>query len=65
MRLAMVGLGRMGAGMSRRLMQAGHEVVGFDVDPKARADLAADGAIDAASPEDVVAAARTRHGWCG
>jgi 6-phosphogluconate dehydrogenase len=55
MRLAMVGLGRMGAGMSRRLMKAGHEVVGFDVDPKARAALAVDGAIDVASPADLVA----------
>jgi 6-phosphogluconate dehydrogenase len=40
--------------MSRRLMKAGHEIVGFDVDPKARADLAADGAIDAESPEAMV-----------
>ena len=54
MRLAMVGLGRMGAGMSRRLMKAGHEVVGFDVDPAARAALAADGAIDVASPDELV-----------
>ena len=54
MRLAMVGLGRMGAGMSRRLMKAGHEVVGFDIDPKARAELAKDGAIDVATPDEVV-----------
>ena len=34
MKLGMVGLGRMGAGMSARLRQGGHEVVGFDRDPK-------------------------------
>ena len=34
MKLGMVGLGRMGAGMSARLREGGHEVVGFDRDPK-------------------------------
>jgi 6-phosphogluconate dehydrogenase len=52
MRLAMLGLGKMGAGMSRRLMKAGHEVVGFDLNPDAVADLANDGAIAASSVED-------------
>jgi len=33
-KLGMVGLGRMGAGMSARLREGGHEVVGFDRDPK-------------------------------
>lgn len=33
MRLGMVGLGRMGANMSQRLVRAGHEVVGYDRDP--------------------------------
>ncbi|MEY2473112.1 MAG: 6-phosphogluconate dehydrogenase [Actinomycetota bacterium] len=54
MRLAMLGLGRMGAGMSRRLMQAGHEVVGFDLNPEAVADLVKDGSIKAESVEDAI-----------
>ncbi len=54
MRLAMMGLGKMGAGMSRRLMKAGHEVVGFDLNPDAVAELARDGAIAAASLEDAI-----------
>ncbi|MEY2417427.1 MAG: 6-phosphogluconate dehydrogenase [Actinomycetota bacterium] len=54
MRLAMLGLGRMGAGMSRRLMQAGHEVVGFDLNPEAVADLVQDGSIKAESVEDAI-----------
>jgi 6-phosphogluconate dehydrogenase len=42
MKLGMVGLGRMGGNMAERLRRAGHEVVGFDRDPKATdvADLA-------------------------
>ena len=55
MQLGMVGLGRMGANLSRRLMRAGHEIVGFDVDPKAVAALASDGAASAASLEALVA----------
>jgi 6-phosphogluconate dehydrogenase len=34
-RIGMVGLGRMGANMVRRLSQAGHQCVVYDVDPKA------------------------------
>ena len=42
MKLGMVGLGKMGGNMAERLRRAGHEVVGFDRDPKASdvADLA-------------------------
>ncbi|MCX8059773.1 MAG: NAD(P)-binding domain-containing protein, partial [Aquificaceae bacterium] len=36
MKLFMVGLGRMGLGMSKRLIQKGHSVVGYDVSPQAR-----------------------------
>jgi 6-phosphogluconate dehydrogenase len=55
MQLGMVGLGRMGANLSRRLMRAGHEVVAFDVDPRAVAALAQDGAVGVASLEAMVA----------
>jgi len=49
MQLGMVGLGRMGAGLTRRLMHAGHEVAVNDVSADAIAALVADGAI--AAPE--------------
>jgi 6-phosphogluconate dehydrogenase len=51
----MIGLGRMGSNMVRRLQQAGHGCVVFDRDPKAGAALAAAGAIAAASPEELLA----------
>jgi len=40
----MVGLGRMGAGIVRRLMKDGHRCVGYDVSPDAVKALEADGA---------------------
>ena len=45
MRLAIIGLGRMGAGIGRRLMKHGLEVVGFDQSADAVKKLAGDGAI--------------------
>jgi 6-phosphogluconate dehydrogenase len=54
MQLAMVGLGRMGANMVRRLINGGHECVVFDMSPKAVADLARDKAVAAASLADLV-----------
>jgi 6-phosphogluconate dehydrogenase len=45
----MVGLGRMGANMVRRLLAAGHECVAFDLSPDAVAKLEAEGAIGARS----------------
>jgi 6-phosphogluconate dehydrogenase len=42
MQLGMIGLGRMGANMVRRLINGGHECAVFDVSPKAVADLARD-----------------------
>ncbi|MDA2953824.1 MAG: NAD(P)-binding domain-containing protein, partial [Actinomycetota bacterium] len=44
MRIGMVGLGRMGANMSVRLMNAGHEVVGYDRDAAAVSALGGKGA---------------------
>src|SRR5690349_21780840 len=55
MQLGMVGLGRMGANLVRRLMAAGHECVVFDTDPKAVDALANDGAIGCASLDDMAA----------
>ena len=46
--LGMIGLGRMGANMVRRLMLAGVECVAYDLDPAAIADVARDGAVPAA-----------------
>ncbi|MFD2111964.1 phosphogluconate dehydrogenase (NAD(+)-dependent, decarboxylating) [Thiorhodococcus fuscus] len=45
MQIAMVGLGRMGGNMARRLMHDGHECVVFDRDPAAVDSLVAEGAI--------------------
>ncbi len=54
MQLGMVGLGRMGANLARRLMAAGHECVVFDVNASAVASLENDGATGATSLEDLV-----------
>src|SRR3974377_2185804 len=48
MQLGMVGLGRMGANMVRRLIKGGHQCVIFDLSSKAVADLARDKAVGAA-----------------
>src|SRR5947209_6042917 len=55
MQLGMIGLGRMGANMARRLMAAGHACVVHDLDAKNVAALAADGATGAASLDELVA----------
>jgi 6-phosphogluconate dehydrogenase len=54
MKLGMIGLGRMGANIVRRLVRDGHECVVFDVDADAVAELAAEGALPAGSLEDLV-----------
>ena len=54
MQLGMVGLGRMGANMVRRLTQAGHRCTVFDMFPKAVEDLAKEGATGSASLADFV-----------
>jgi 6-phosphogluconate dehydrogenase len=56
MELGVVGLGRMGANISRRLMGDGHRCVVFDLDPAAVERLTTEGAVGAASFEDLVAA---------
>ena len=54
MRLGMVGLGRMGANMTRRLMRGGHEVVVTDLSPDNVKQIAGEGAIASASLDDFV-----------
>src|ERR1700757_2822583 len=54
MQLGMVGLGRMGANMVRRLLKGGHECVVFDMSPKAVNELAREHAGGAASLADLV-----------
>jgi 6-phosphogluconate dehydrogenase len=53
MQLAMVGLGRMGANMVRRLLQGGHQCVVFDKSPKAVSELTGEHAVGAASPAEM------------
>jgi 6-phosphogluconate dehydrogenase len=55
MQLGMVGLGRMGAGLVRRLMKDGHHCVGYDVFPDAVKALEADGAVGSSSLEEFAA----------
>ncbi len=55
MELGIVGLGRMGANMARRLIKDGHKIVAYDVNPDAIAALAAEGAEGASSLEDLAA----------
>ncbi len=54
MQLGMVGLGRMGANMVRRLIKGGHECVVFDRSPKAVEELAKEKAVAAGSLQDLV-----------
>ena len=54
MQIGMIGLGRMGANLVRRLRKDGHECVVFDVQPKAVKALADEGATGASSLEDLV-----------
>ncbi|MHB2025396.1 MAG: phosphogluconate dehydrogenase (NAD(+)-dependent, decarboxylating) [Elusimicrobiota bacterium] len=55
MQIGMIGLGRMGANMARRLMRAGHEVVAYDRDEANTRSLATQGALAAKSLSDLAA----------
>jgi 6-phosphogluconate dehydrogenase len=64
MQLGMVGLGRMGANMVRRLMRAGHECVVFDLNPDNVKALVAEGATGAESVDDFVSKlSKPRAAW--
>jgi len=54
MQIAMIGLGRMGGNIARRLMDHGHEAVVYDHDEKAIAGIVEKGGIGASSLEDVI-----------
>jgi 6-phosphogluconate dehydrogenase len=54
MQLGMIGLGRMGGNIVRRLIKNGHTAVVYDKDPKAVADIGADGAVGAGALEEFV-----------
>lgn len=56
-RVGFIGLGTMGREMVRNLLKAGHAVRAYDVRPEAVAELAAEGAVAAASPADAAAGA--------
>ena len=56
MQIGLIGLGKMGGNMSRRLMKAGHACVVFDANAKPREALAKEGATAVASLEDMVKA---------
>ena len=55
MDIGMIGLGRMGANMARRLLRGGHRVIGFDPKAEARASIEAEGAGSAPSLDALVA----------
>jgi 6-phosphogluconate dehydrogenase len=55
MELGIVGLGRMGANMARRLMRDGHTIVAYDVNPDSVKGLEGEGATGASSLEDMAA----------
>jgi 6-phosphogluconate dehydrogenase len=64
MQLGMVGLGRMGANLTRRLMRNGHEVVVYDVSSDSVRQLEGEGAIGTGSLEDFVnKLAKPRAAW--
>jgi len=64
MQLGMIGLGRMGANMVRRLVKKGHECVVYDVSPKTVGESAKEGAVAAGSLPDLVKKlAKPRAAW--
>lgn len=64
MQLGMIGLGRMGGNIVRRLMRHGHSTVVYDKDAKAVAGLAADGAVGSATLEEFITKLeRPRTAW--
>jgi 6-phosphogluconate dehydrogenase len=65
MQLGMVGLGRMGANLVRRLMRDGHQCVVYDVNPQAVAGLGVEGAVGAPSLDGLVGPRSSRRAPSG
>jgi 6-phosphogluconate dehydrogenase len=64
MQLGMIGLGRMGANMVRRLLRAGHQGVVYDRSASSVSALAGEGAVGASSLDDLVKKlSKPRHVW--
>ena len=64
MQIGMIGLGRMGGNMARRLMRGGHDVVAYDPNPAAVEGLTAEGAAGAGSLADLKSAlSKPRAVW--
>jgi 6-phosphogluconate dehydrogenase len=61
MNIGIVGLGRMGANMARRLARGGVRVTGFDPDEAVRRSLAAESIAEARSPDHLERARRERR----
>src|ERR1051326_4054081 len=59
MDIGFIGLGNMGAHMARRLVEAGHKVIVYDIRQEAIGNIAALGAVAARSPKEVADAAET------
>ncbi len=64
MQLGMIGLGRMGANMVRRLMRGGHECVVSDLNADAVAGLVKEGAVGASSLQDLVSKMQKPRAIC-
>ncbi len=54
MKIGLIGLGKMGANMAKRLLEGGHKVVGFDRDPQAVKRIVDDGNEGANSIDDLI-----------
>ena len=64
MQLGLIGLGRMGANMGKRLLRNGHSVVGWNREPEPIREIAAEGGVAATSTADLVKKLQTpRHIW--
>ena len=64
MQIGMIGLGRMGGNMVRRLLRGGHECVVYDLNPSAVAELVAEGSSGSGTLDEFVARLRPpRTAW--
>ena len=65
MRIGMIGLGRMGMNMARRLLKAGHQVVAYNRTPAKTEELAQTGGEASYSLAELVAKLAPPPGWYG